>query len=136
MAVALALLSWSHSAAWTSEAAVWQRAQQVSPTLPDPWIWGARALLDAPGDRRDVERFATAEGWLRQARAAVPQQSPLEQRWALDAIAATTAAIRLRQGRLFEAGQWMRGGMPLSARGRLCARFPSVCALPALSGSS
>jgi len=132
--VTLAALSWHSSAAFTSERALWAQAQRVAPTLPDPWIHGAMAVLNA-GDPREAGRWREAEQLLDRARSVVSSQSFTEQQWARDAIKATTAVIRMRQGRLLEASALMQDAKPDTARGRLCAHFRSVCALAASSGS-
>lgn len=132
LALWLALLSFTQSAVWRSEVAVWQQAQAVAPTLPDPWIHGAQAVLDAPGDLRDPARWSVAEGWLDRAESTVPAQGPTERAWARDAIDATRAVIRMRQGRLVDAAILMASGPPASARGVLCAHFRGICALVSL----
>lgn len=131
----LAGRSFAQSAVWLSEDALWRNAHTVAPGMPDPWIHGAMAVLDAPGDPRDGHRLADAEHLLTHARAAIGRQPPAEQRWAHDALAATEAVIRMRQGRLLEASRLMQGGMAASARGQLCAHFRAVCALAASSSS-
>lgn len=117
------------STRWQSELAVWEAAQLAAPTLPDPWVHGAMALLDVPGDPRDPIRLDTAEQWLTRATKQIWRQPTPEQAWARDAIAATTAVIRMRQGRLREAAALMSGAMVQTARGELCRHFASVCAL-------
>lgn len=134
LACGLAWLSFTASATWTSPVGVWMQAQRVAPGRPDPWIHGALALLDAPGDLRDA-RLTTAETWLHHAARAVPRQTAAEQRWAQDAMAAGLALVRMRQGRLIEASQAMQGGVRYSARWVVCQQAPSVCALAGSSGS-
>lgn len=134
LAAALVALSSHQGARWSSDLALWTSAQAVAPQLPDPWVHGAMALI-AIGDPRDPHRLQEADAWLTHAAQLSARQPPPEQAWAADAIAATRAVIRMRQGRLREAAIVMANAPEYSARGRLCRHFRSVCALGPSSGS-
>ncbi len=114
--------TWQQSDTWSSSLALWSNAMHVAPKEPLP-------IINLAGQLMNVRAYAPAEPLLVMAYSLSQQRSAAERLKSDDLIWANMGIIRLRQGRILEARNYLAGGTdPTSARSLVCQQFHGLCA--------